>query len=371
MKTTTDSVAGSRARREGQTFVIVMMLTGILMIAGASLTFLTSNAAFSSRKINNGARALAIAEAGIADRISKMTTNYNGWANASNSASYGGGSYSVVGTRSTNLINVIIRSTGMLGVDRRTVAVELLGTIYMLWDRVVDVEGAIVAGGNVQISNQANIYGDICANGNVETGTGNPLVHGAIQAHGASITIETDPAGQWTPNAPEIVVPDYRETIDLWRARALTDPAYYYTNDQTFTGNPGDLFLAPSSGVVFVEGNVILERKVRINATVVATGWVHVQNQLLGWTSFDTNWPCVIACLDFDCQNQNNYPGTIFAGTTVTIGNRRTINGCIISMQTVSIQNKVDVFASGGPPAWDPNDTNKAAPPIIPGPWLR
>lgn len=364
MKTASDRAGNRRVGRDGQTFIVVMMLTGILMIAGASLTYLTSNASFTSRKINNGARALAIAEAGVAERVSHMTTNYMAWANASNNAPYGGGRYYVKGTLNTNM-NCLIRSTGILGADVRVVALELLGTLYMAWDQTVNVDGAIVSDGNVHVDNPANIYGDVRGNGNA---TGSGTVYGWVEVAGADASLGTSPADQQTNNQPSVPVPDYREEVDLWRARAQTDPAYYFTNDMSW--GMGDDALTPTSGVIFVEGNVTLSRKVTIVGTVYATGNITVTQQFNNWTAFNTNWPCAIAGLTFDCQNQNQYPGTIFGGLAVNISNRRTIHGCIISMGTVSIGGNTDVFAAGAPPAWDPGDTNKASPPVISGPWL-
>ena len=124
MKICSNIYARARGGRGGSAFIVVMVLTGVLMIAGVSITYLTSNAGFVSRKVNTGARALAIAEAGIADQLMRMSTNggsgYTYWASGvTNSGSLDNGTYSVIATKPSGSVNYLVTSSGSVGTSTK------------------------------------------------------------------------------------------------------------------------------------------------------------------------------------------------------------------------------------------------------------
>ena len=371
----TETVYGLRwgRRKAGQTFIVVMMLTGILMIAGASLTFLTSNAAFRSRKINSGSQAQAVAEAGIADRISKMSMpppyGYIYWALRTNSFEYAGGTSSITGRQPTNSMKILIASAGRYGPETREAILELSGDRDELWDLTVGVDGAIICGGDVTLGNPATINGDIRSNGQILQATpADPTVNGDIQTQTG--VCEISPSGSTTTGAPPITVPDMREDFPIWRARAIAGPApiFYFTNDQSWSS----VVQEPGSGVIFVEGNIDYGERCEVVGTIVATGYIHINNQ---WNkdpqAFDPSWPALIAGLDVDDRNLNNYHGTIFGATSVTLGNNRDIEGNIISLGPVTITGNETVTPLTNSTVWNPADTNTSPPAIVFGGWIQ
>jgi hypothetical protein len=157
--------------------------------------------------------------------------------------------------------------------------------------------------------------------------------------------------------------------MDLWRQRAITGGGLYYTNSQDWSG----MTLRPTSGVVFVEGNIAFSASgSTVSGTLVATGWIHINNRFSSWKpASNPDWPALIAGLDINDQQRNDYTGDIWAGTTINIDNRRRVTGCLIAVESVTVSGNTDVTSPGGGTAWDPTDTNTAAPPIQLGGWLR
>jgi Tfp pilus assembly protein PilX len=85
------------ANQEGFALVVAMGILTLLLLATLALTTMTNQSAFRVRRINRDARALACAEAGIADMISKLSADYLAWENNSISVSnFAGGAYAVV-----------------------------------------------------------------------------------------------------------------------------------------------------------------------------------------------------------------------------------------------------------------------------------
>lgn len=366
MNSQINQTPGEPSDQAGSAFVIVIMLTGILMIAGASLTYLTGNAGFKARKLLNGVRALAVAEAGVSDMISKMSTNYTYWANnRSNSASFGGGTFSVTTKYNTNNAHVLISSTGIVDNDRRTTVLELLGNRYDLYDSTLGIDGAIVAGGNVTLDTGAlTINGRVHANGSIlREASATPKVNGNITACG---TIAFSPEAGYSASAGvmPIEIPTFLP-FDQWKTLAING-GIYYSNSVSF----GGIDLLPSNGVVYVEGDVLVCNRSSLKGTLVATGTIEINNRF-EQTSFNTNWPCMLAGWDLIEVNQNDYYGVMFAGHDVRVDNRRNIRGSIIALNNVKMENGTTLTPLTFNPAWTPMDTNQQPPSIIYGGWLQ
>ena len=349
--------------RKGSAFIVVMGIIGVLMIAGISMTLMTGHAAFTSRKLYAGEQALAIAESGVADTISKMTTNYVYWMQSSNSASYAGGDFYVSTSFDTNTAHVVINSVGVFAGERREVAMELLGTLWDLYDRSIGIAGAIICGGNATLETSAmTVNGGIHANGDIINTTGNPEINGDLSAVGSS-DIVAESGFTTTTNAEPIVVPSYLP-LDPWKDLAQAG-GLYYSNSQAFGGA-----IMPSNGVVYVEGDAEIRNLSSMKGTLVASGSITINNRF-NQTPFNTNWPCLLAGINVNLHNRNSYIGVIFAGNNVTMRNNRYINGSIIALNDVLVENGATIDPLDWPPAWSPDDTNETPPSVLIGGWLK
>ncbi len=328
--------------RSGTAFIVVMMLTGILMIAGVSLTYLTSNAGFTSRKINAGARALAVAEAGITAMLSRLETNYVYWSNERTlTENFEEGYYTVKTHRPSHSSTLLVESTGVVQGEKRTTVVELPMVFYF--------EGAILAGGDITLNTAApEVYGDIHANGNIY-GHHNVKVEGDISTCGTSqispsgIDPETGMPYTTTEGAPPVSVADalgaYTNPIPMlplsgWLNLA-TNGGIYYPNSVEL----GGVDLRPSNGVVYVNGDATINNRSSLVGTLVASGSIHINNRF-DQTPFAPGWPCFIAGIDIREDNRNTYQGVLFAGNNYISLNNRTTIGQIIAMNSVTIENR-------------------------------
>lgn len=360
------AMLNSRKCREcnGSAFLIVMGIMAILMIAGISMTMLTGNTAFKVRKLHAGEQALATAEAGIADMIVRMSTNYVYWLDKTVSNSYSDGSYVVSTVFDTNTGHVVVYSEGTYETEVRRTALQLLGTLDMLYDATIGIDGTIISGGDTTIeTGAAEINGTVHANGNVLNSTGQPTVNGNITSAG-SVQITPSAGFTATPNTAPVVVPTYLP-FDAWKALALTN-GIYYAGDTTLPGTT----LVPSNGVVYCDGSITIGNRSALYGTLVASGNITINNRFDQYQT-NTNWPCLLAGIDVNLHNRNTYTGIIFAGRDVTMRNRRTLTGAVIALNDVLIENGADIDPLGFYPAWDPDDTNSSPPEVIIGGWLE
>jgi len=356
--------------QEGAAILIVMCVAAILLIAGISVTFLAGNASHMSRKINTQVRTLNIAEAGIADMIYKMTTNYSMWRDQmTNTDSFGDGTFTASTLTDTNTGHVLITSVGTVGNESRETVIELLGTIWDIYNNVWSDFNAIITGGDITFHSAAvTIHGGIHANGDVTKSTmADPTIDGDVSASGSSDVTAAGTNTTTTNDAP-VTVPDYREFdegdpnwYDLAQSNGL-----YYGSSQAF----GQVDLTPSNGVIYVNGDVSFGNNSSYVGTLVSAGTITVANRLVH-TSFNTNWPAMLAMDDINLHNRNTYYGVIWAGNNIDILNNRTITGTIIAMNNVSVANNTDVIPLPYFPAWDPADTNKDPPEVVIGGWLK
>jgi len=361
--------ANSRRRigataRDGSALVIVMCLAGLLLMVGLSLSFITGSSAHTVRKLTTGVQALAVAEAGVADMLSRLQTNYVQWMAASNSASFGGGTYSVVTTYNSGNGNITITSTGQIGEETRTTVLELLGEKYQMYNQALGLDGVMLAGGNITIDTGAiDINGDIHANGNILHSHGNTSINGDASACGV---VELDAVAGYTniPNATPVALPDYRP-FDEWEALAISNGLYYATG-QAF----GGVNLAPPNGVLYVNGNVSFGNNSSLVGTLVAAGDITFVNRFTH-TSFNTNWPALLATGNISLHNRDNYYGVIFAGGNFSSRNAKHITGAIIAMGNITAENNFNIDPLGYYPAWDPSDTNQTPPDVVVGGWLK
>ena len=360
-----------REDQEGAAILIVMCVAAILLIAMMALSFLAGNASHMSRKLYSQGQSLEIAEAGIADMIYKMTTNYNMWRDGmTNEDTLGDGSYVASTETDTNTGHVLITSVGTVGSESTETVIELLGTIWDLYNSVWSEFDAIITGGNITFKSAAiTINGALHANGNItKTTASDPTINGDVSASGTS-DVTASGTNTTTTSDTTVTVPSYLEFdegnpnwYDLAQSNGL-----YYGSSQDF---PAMTSLTPSNGVIYVNGNITFGGNSSFVGTLVASGSITVNNRLTH-TPFNTNWPAMLAEIDINLWSLNSYYGVIWAGNNIDIHNNRTITGTIIAMNNLTIANRVNLDPLPYFPAWDPADTNKDPPEVVIGGWLK
>ncbi|MCA1808414.1 MAG: hypothetical protein ABR497_10515 [Kiritimatiellia bacterium] len=361
---TTDSITGRRARA-GSVLMVVMCLSGVLVMAGMFMVIMTNQAAARTRRMTDSSRALALAEAGVADLVSRLTTNYNQWRDTTLSADFGGGSYSVV-TETQSNGNVLVTSEGTLHGVTRTTVVELLGTLQDINDALFSLDGVILAGTHVEFTTAAfSINGNVHANGDITSAqgaqNGDFLSNTVVSAAGAIGNLSV-PVGQQQPGSPAQDLPEFN--FDSYRQMAI-DGGVYYPNSVTLA----NWNAVPTNGVVYVNGNVTVKNNSSLHGTLVANGSITVENNF-AHTSFSSNFPALMATGNITMRNRGTYNGVIYSGGNVEIQNNMTCNGGIISVGYTAIRNNVTMNQPDGYPLWDP-DNPEIPPEVVVGGWLR
>lgn len=351
-----------RAANQGFALIVALGILTILLLATLALTTMTNQSAFRVRRINRDARALACAEAGIADMIAKLGTNYLYWQNNTNSnPDFEGGAYSVVTQKKTNN-NVLITSSGTYGTSQRTTVVELLGTKEDDNNKRWDIDGAILAGTYVSFASAAfTINGNVHANGNITESSGgkNGDIFGIVSAVGSIGDLQ----GTLQPGSPSRVLPAFN--IESFRILATNGGAYFPTN-KTFSGTT----ISSSNGIIYVNGNVTIQNKSYLNGTLVANGNVTIDNQFQQHTAVNANFPAIICKGTIDVNNRTRWNGMLYSQGNVILRNNMEILNGIIAYGYVDVKNNVTVTKGAGYPPWDP--FNPAVPPeVIVGGWLK
>ena len=104
--------------RDGYALFIVMLVCSILTMAGTVGWQLAGSASKRNRLIGDRAKALAVAEAGVADMLDKLGQDRSGWVDNAVTNTIGGDSYTVTATARPGAI--VIESTGTAGVISQT-----------------------------------------------------------------------------------------------------------------------------------------------------------------------------------------------------------------------------------------------------------
>jgi len=355
-----------RNNKSGSTLIVMICVCSVLMLAGLAFTWMTGNAAFVSRKLEKGVRALSVAEAGVADMLAKLETDYYTWAENCATGTVGDATFVVSTEFDGSTGHIIITSTGIVGNDRRTTVLEILGELLEIWDNLV-IDGAIVCGGDANLETGAlEINGDVHANGNINHSTGNPTVDGHLQACGTiADSLNVTPGHEINPGAAPISIPDYTDTFPDWKTLAQADGCYF-EGDQTFPHGA----LAPNNGVIYVTGDVEFGNNSWYVGTLVAEGTITINNRLTQ-TSFNTNWPSMLSLENINLHNRNSYYGIIWAAQNIDSHNNRYVDGSLVALGDVSCANRAELNPLPWPPDWDPDDTNDEPPEVIVGGWLE
>jgi len=204
-----------------------------------------------------------------------------------------------------------------------------------------------------------DIWGDIHANGDVDGVNGG--VHGNITCSGPNNTQTAEAGYTSTANAPLVDMSGYDARLSFpdWKSMAQSGGIY----------EPGDVewdndVLNPGNGVIYIDGNITMRRGCEVVGVVVVAGDVdlsqaYTQTAPAGeppswWLEdyaeqYGSNWPCLLAGGDITERNRNvfEYPGAFFAAGEISLTQRRTFAGSVVSLGTVYIKNRVTINNQG------------------------
>ncbi len=347
--------------RSGSALITVMGLILLMLLTTATVTLMTGQSAFRSRKTLRASRALAIAEAGIADVIDRMHTNYAAAIGIQYGNDYAGGHFDVTTSLDAASGNILISSVGRFDEETRTTRLELLGDRYAMWDALLG-ECAIVAGGDITLETAApDITGRVHANRNILHSQGNIRVNGNLTAGGV-VQIAPQPGYVAVPGHAPVVIPNFLP-FDAWRQRAI-EGGLYYNGTQKWN----KIDLRPGNGIVYVEGDVEVNNQSSMVGTLVASGSITINNRF-DQTPFAARWPSLLAGVDVKLLNRNRYTGAIFAGNNIETRNNKVINGQLIALNNVSVENAAEIPFQTTAPVYSPD--GRPAPDIVVGGWLR
>ena len=352
----------NRSRQRGSALLIVLGLLVLMGLATAMMSAMTGQSAYRVKKTLSLSSALAIAEAGVANVVDIMNTNYLAGVGITNSQAFGGGEYTVKTERDASTGNILISSTGTFMGETRTTCLELLGDKYANWSALAS-QCAIIADGNIIVESAAPIIvGRIHANGDILSSSGAVDIDGDLTANGIIQIVPKD-GFKAIPGHPKVSVPSYLP-LDPWREMAQSGGLYYEGNQMWHR-----VTLTPANGVIYVNGDVVIKNQSILNGTLVASGSITINNQFTQ-TRFAPTWPTLLAGVDINLLNRGRYVGAAFAGNNITTINNKVIEGQLLAMNNIYVKNEAQVLPPTDAPAWTPND-DVPDPDIVVGGWLK
>jgi hypothetical protein len=311
---------------------------------------------------------VATAESGVSEMYNRLQSDPEEWIGRSFTNALGSGFYVVSATVVGSTI--VVESTGTAAGVSQTTAIELLGDVdqgaLQTTPSVFSGIYGILAGGNVVLETSAmDIHGAVHANGNIDSSRGNPRVHGNLTAGGS---IQVTPQTGYTANgggaSVEVPAGDF---FSAWKAKAQNGGIYVDGDYQI-----AKTTVVPGNGVVYVEGNVEIQNRSGLIGTLVAMGNITVANQFTH-TPYADDWPAMLCAGNIELYNRNNYVGLLYTRGNLLTRNNKQINGHIIAVGNVEIENNCDVE----PPAdvtyvLDPDAEPVAETiAIVPGGWIK
>ncbi len=344
----------------GSALITVLGVSLILMLAGATMVALSRQSIYRIQRRANYAQAQAVAEAGVADMLAKLGTNYSYWQTKTYTAPFlTNGNYYVV-TKVTNG-HVLITSDGIYKGESNRTILELLGSFQTQQNGIYNLNSAVFSGGSITFSTGAyTMNGDVHANGNIILG-GNGTVSGLTTATGAIVGPTSN-----VVRAYQVFVPLPHFDFDNYRQLAI-DGGTYLEGAQTLSGRP---IASPTNGILYVNGNLTIKNNSNFAGTIVVNGNVTIVNQFTQQSfAGKSDMPSILSTGSITISNHTTLNGVLYATVDVNVQNNLNINGGIISGGNTYIQNSADTHATNYP-AWDP--MNPAVPSdVVVGGWLQ
>ncbi|MDD5677702.1 MAG: hypothetical protein PHW60_06870 [Kiritimatiellae bacterium] len=347
----------------GSALLAVLGISLILMLAGVTMVVLSRQSMHRIHRTVHYAQAQALAEAGIADMIAKLGTNYTFWeSNACVGSLSSNGTYFVTTQPQTNG-NVLITSDGIyMEASNRTI-MELCGTLQTHWNELYDTNSAILSDGVITLETGAyQVNGNVHANSDINLGAG--TVSGYITSGG-----EVTPSDAGLSHQPLSPIPPAGPfNFDSYLYLANNGGTYLEGNQILHSAN---LEQPATNGILYVNGDLTINGGT-FTGTIVANGNINVNNNFTQAPFPDNlNMPSLLSTGTIDLDNKGTFNGVMYAKVNIIIRNKCTINGGVIAGGFTDIRNYVTINpATTGYPAWDP--LNPEVPPeVICGGWLK
>lgn len=343
----------------GTIFLTTMLCMFFMAMIGGYLFKMTSDDMFSIQRLKHSAQAQQLAEAGLADALGVMNTDWDARLVAGNfpSTSLGPGTYDASVAQVSS--RWLVTSVGTVNSVSRTASCEVTGP-------VTSALAYILAGGsNIDIKLTAfstnTIIGNIYATSNIAfdaqannavvstSNPGNVYAGGTIDKKGTVLI-----GGSENPNWSNMVgfpVFDYAYYQNIAQSNCPAPPCssatdYYFDTDTTFDGtNP--LPAAPDGGVVFVNGDVVVSSTQTMTGCLVATGTIDIAQVHLTINQYN-NFPAMLTqtgdilvrSVGNAAQGWLTATGLVYSGNNFSLsGNhnpRVDVTGSIVARGTLS-----------------------------------
>jgi hypothetical protein len=258
----------SKKRTGGSALVIVMCIAAILLIVAASLMSMSTFTTHRVMNMRRSAQAQAMAEAGVADALARLSQDFEGWKLSSFETNFGNGSYSV--TITTNgKTGAIIECIGTCEGKSRSAVLETLGHWRSAWNTNDFAEYGILAEGLIDANGQGILYASLHSGTSVEIAP-NVLITGSVNSEG-SVKNQGSVGGAVAEYADPVECPTFNFEYFVQLARAGGGDVF--SNSVSFKNE----VVAPSSGITCVYGDVKIQNGAVIKGAVIATGEIDMQ----------------------------------------------------------------------------------------------
>ena len=357
--------------KKGVAFLTTIILLGIVIIVSAALSCMLLRDAFTVKRLKASSQAYYLAEAGIEEAIEYL------WRNNFNDAIIAG--FSIMRDLGDGDIDVILNtsrwasekilliiSRGTVANISRTIKTEIKSTEPIYFDYAVLSNGKIFVTGNSNIycnsafgihSNNPTTSVGAFGSGAIDIVgiTSDCWVYGNASAVGGiGVRNHGHLTGTKTHQATAVALPSFNAEFFAYYYN-LAGSDYIYSGTKTFTTN-----LAPTTGVIYVNGNVVLEGTITVTGCIVATGDIRVNWATRGTVTQTQvgNLPALMSSGGGiwigDPANLNGLiyaAGNIITDSQTTASNNIVINGSIISQgsTTISDGTKLD-YVKQSPP---------------------
>jgi len=356
------------SKEGGSAIMIVMGVSTILIGVGLAMTQMTGSMAHRVTIIKHSSQAIAVANAGISDMITALDTNYNWWKTNTMTASFAGGSYTVVSENPT--VNVVVlTSTATVEGWTRVTQIELLGTGTDPNDILLSTNKAVHADGQIRIESDAVLDGDVANNGGSRYEDEDIVVSGNVfSVTGIDLEENLTVTGTTNPAAAPVGMPNF--DFAVYKQQAI-DNGIYYSASQTFETNTT---FSPANGIVYIDGDILFEAGDFVLAGVmVSPTSIRLEGgTTLTQTQTIPGLPALLSegTLRLEADNLT-LMGAVYGGTSIRVeGNNVSIYGAIISGGTVRIEAEGSYFQPQPElPLWDPTQTNSE--PLVIGGWTK
>lgn len=249
--------------RRGSILTVSVMGMALLSVMASGLYSLSLGSMKEVARQRDSMEAFYVAQTGINEMVSLLISNYDNKDDPSvyPQGSLGRGSYSVKITQPAG--TVLIESTGTVRQVPRLIYLQVKYEGKEAFDYGVFSNGDLSMTGNSQVSADAQTNTNLLMTGDSEIEE-DAHASGTITAIG-NANVE----GEQISGAEPVSFPtfDFNYYYNLAQSGGL-----YYEGDQSFTNQN----LAPSNGIIYVNGDVTLLGSSTVTGAVIATGSIEV-----------------------------------------------------------------------------------------------